>query len=165
MKNSKTFWVIILGLLFISTSCNKTPVGSEWSRFYGFTATDIAGHYEANPDESLYEDLPTEGVEIYDNATIDIVALSESSVSLRIVIPSVLNKSFSGTVYTTDQSSDLALQGFNEDIMMTVYKNNKGQVRFHGRVKHYYYNADNELVNSNNYGFDVIKTASESVAE
>lgn len=165
MKITKTLLAIAIGLLFVSISCKKSPTESEWSRFYGYTKNDIVGHYEANPDESLYQDLPTEGVAVYDNATIDIVELSENSISLRIVIPGVLNKNFSGAIYTNEQISDLTLQNFNEDIMMTVYKNSKGQVRFHGRVKHYYYNADHELVNSNNYGFDVIKTASESVAE
>ncbi len=165
MKNTKTLLAIIFGLLLVSTSCNKTPVQSEWSRFYGFTTTDIVGHYEANPDESIYQDLPTEGVEVYDNASIDIVALSENAISLRIVIPEVLNKNFTGTINANDDSSDIVLSNFNEDIRMTVYKNNKGRVRFHGRVKHYYYNAEHELVNSNNYGFDVIMTASESVAE
>lgn len=165
MNHSKTILAIVFGLLFISTSCNKTPVESEWSRFYGFTVTDIVGHYEANPDESIYQDLPTDGVEVYDNATIDIVAPSQNSISLRVVIPGVINKSFSGIVNSNDDSSDLVLNNYNEDIRMTVYKNNKGQVRFHGRVKHYFYNADHELVNSNNYGFDVIKAASESVAK
>lgn len=165
MFKAKTNLTILIGILFLAVSCNKTPTESEWSRFYGFSSSDIIGHYEANPDESLYQDLPTEGVEVYDNATIDIVALSGSSISLRIVIPGVINKNFSGPVYSDDDNSDLVLNNNNEDIMMTVYKNNKGQVRFHGRVKHYYYNANHELVNSNNYGFDVIKTASESVAE
>jgi hypothetical protein len=161
MKKTYLFLVAI-SLLF--ASCEKTPV-NEWSRFYGYTQADIVGHYEANPDESLYENLPTEGVEVYDNTTIDIVALSENSISLRIVIPGVINKSFSGSINATELESDLIFQNFNEDIMMTVYKNSKGQVRFHGRVKHYYYNADHELINSNNYGFDVIKASSESIAE
>lgn len=164
MKSIKTVLTIVIGLLFISASCNKDPE-KEWSRFYGFNSSDIIGHYEANPDESLYEELPTEGVVVYDNATMDIVALSNNSVSLRIVIPGVINKNFSGAIYSNEDNSDLVLNNFNEDIMMTVYKNNKGQVRFHGRVKYYYYNANHELVNSKNYGFDVIKTSSESVAE
>lgn len=161
-KNLIVALLSIIALVFVS--CEKTPV-NEWSRFYGYTQADIVGHYEANPDESLYQDLPTEGVEVYNNATIDIAAASGKSISLHIVIPEVINKRFSGPVNTTEQESDLTLNNFNEDILMTVYKNAKGQVRFHGRVKHYYYNADHELVNSINYGFDVIKTSSESVAE
>lgn len=165
MFKAKTNLAILIGILFLAVSCNKTPTESEWSRFYGFTQSDIVGHYEANPDESIYQDLPTEGVEIYDNATIDIVALSGNTISLRVVIPGVINKSFSGIVNADEDSSDLVFNNYNEDIRMTVYKNAKGQVRFHGRVKHYFYNAEHELVNSNNYGFDVIKAASESVAE
>lgn len=164
MKRSLIIATFLAAFSLVFVSCEKTPV-NEWSRFYGFTQADIIGHYDANPDESLYQDLPTEGVAVYDNVTIDIVAVSENSISLRIVIPDVINRNFSGAIFTDEQNSDLTLHGFNEDIMMTVYKNNKGQIRFHGRVKHYYYNANNELVNSNNYGFDVIKTASESVAE
>ena len=54
-------------MLFVS--CKKSTE-NEWQRFWGFTKDDIAGHYNANPDESLYEELPTEGIKVYDNATI-----------------------------------------------------------------------------------------------
>lgn len=164
MKKNMIIAALLAALSLVFVSCEKTPV-NEWSRFYGYTRADILGHYDANPDESLYQDLPTEGVAVYDNASIDIVAVSENSISLRITIPEVISKSFSGAIYTEDQNPDLSLQNYNDDIRMTVYKNNKGQVRLHGRVKHNYYNADHELVNSDNYGFDVVKTASESVAE
>ena len=160
----KKAFLILIAIGLLCTSCEKTPV-SEWSRYYGYTKDNIVGHYDANPDESLYEALPTEGVTVYDNATVDITALSDDLISLRIVIPDVINKVFSGAINAEESSSDLVLHNYNEDVMATIYKNSKGQVRLHGRVKHYYYNANNVLVNSNNYGFDVIKTASEGVAE
>ncbi len=157
--------LLLIGIVLILASCEKPPV-NEWERFYGFTQADIVGHYEANPDESLYEELPTEGVVVYNNASMDITALSETLISLHIVIPEHINRTYSGTIDMTDENrTELIFHGFNEDIMMTVYKNSKGQVRFHGRVKHYYYDAEGTLVNSNIYGFDVIKATPESVSK
>lgn len=150
--------LLLIALSLLCATCNKTPQ-NEWNRFYGFTQSDIVGHYEANPDESLYEELPTTGITIYDIVNIDITASGNTAVSLHIVIPGTINKTFSGAIDMNDEHrSDLVLHNNNnEDIMMTVYKNDAGQVRFHGRVKHYYYNANHELVNSANWGFDVIK--------
>ena len=163
MKKTSLF-LIAITLLF--ASCGKEPE-KEWSRFYGFTQADVIGHYEANPDESLYQDLPTEGVDIYDNAVIDISAAGSTSISLHIVIPGVINKSFSGPLDVANNNrteitlTNILSSSSKEDIMMTVYKNDKGQVRFHGRVKRYYYSTEpgheNELVKSNNWSFDVIK--------
>lgn len=140
----------------LCTSCEEETV-NEWQRFYGFTKDDIIGHYEANPDESLYEELPTEGVVVYDNAVIDVINQSDDLVSIRVTIPSVLNKVFFGTIYYSESNSNLVFTNGNEDLRMTVYKNSLNQVRFHGRVKRYYYDADQVLVDSDNYGFDVIK--------
>lgn len=158
-------FIIAIGLLCVS--CGKTEE-NEWSRFYGFTQADVIGHFEANPDESLYQELPTAGMVVYDNATIDISPVgSSASISVHIVIPGKINKSFSGPLNMSNENrSDIAITTIintynKEDIMMTVYKNDKGQVRFHGRVKRYYYNSqpghENELVKSDNWGFDVIK--------
>jgi hypothetical protein len=157
--------LIAIGLLF--ASCGKDPE-KEWSRFYGFTQADVVGHYEANPDESLYEELPTAGVVVYDNATIDVTAVGNSSVSVHIVIPGTINKTFSGSLDMSDENrSDIAITNIinptnKEDIMMTVYKNEEGRVRFHGRVKRYYYHLDPDtqqliLNKSDNWGFDVLK--------
>ncbi len=153
----KTCLFLLICTAFLCASCGKTD-DNEWSRFYGFTQTDIVGHYEANPDESLYEELPTAGIEVYREVSIDLTAQSETLLSLHIVIPGTINKTFTGTIDMNDEHrSDLVLNNFNEDIMMTVYKNEEGQVRFHGRVKHYYYNAEGELSSSRNWGFDVLK--------
>ena len=147
--------LIITAITFMMVSCTKPE--EEWDRFYGFTQEDIVGHYEANPDESLYEELPA-GMVIYDNASIDVTATGTVSVSLHIVIPSVINKQFSGTIDMQDeQRSDLILRNNNgEDVMMTVYKNENGRVRFHGRVKHYG-PQNNPYVGDVNWGFDVLK--------
>ena len=129
----KSLLLIALSLLF--ASCGKDPE-KEWGRFYGFTQTDIVGHYEANPDESLYEPLPTDAVTVYDNASLDVSAVGSSSVSIHIVIPGTINKTFSGPLNMSDENrSDITLINniSSEDIMMTVYKNEQGQVRFHGR--------------------------------
>lgn len=161
----KTTLILIL-ISFLFASCGK-PTVEEWRRFYGFTQSDIIGHYEANPDESLYEELPTEGVAVYNNASIDISAEGNTSISLHIVIPGRINKYFSGPLDMSNESrSDIALVNVinhsnQEDILLTVYTNDKGQVRFHGRVKDYFYSTEpgheDELTNSHNWGFDVIK--------
>lgn len=153
----RSCFLLLICTVFLCASCEKTE-DNEWNRFYGFTQTDIVGHYEANPDESLYEELPTAGIEVYRDVSIDLTAQSETLLTLHIVIPGTINKTFTGTIDMNDEHrSDLVLNNFNEDIMMTVYKNEEGQVRFHGRVKHYYYNAEGELSSSRNWGFDVLK--------
>ena len=152
MKNTA---LLLISICFLFASCGKDPK-EEWSRFYGFTQADIVGCYEANPDESLYEDLPTEGMTIYNNASINVSPVGDVSISLNIIIPDRINKYFSGPLeMSNDHRSDITLTNVinttnKEDIMMTVYKNDQGQVRFHGRVKRYYYVTDN-------WGFDVVK--------
>lgn len=155
--------LLLIAISLILCSCVKDSQ-NDWNRFYDFTQADVVGHFEANPDESLYEALPTEGVAVYDNATMDVTAVGNNSISLHIIIPGRVNKTFSGSLTA---SSDITLTNIindlnKEDIMMTVYKNEKGQVRFHGRVKRYYYRIDTETQNkylyrSENWGFDVIK--------
>lgn len=158
--------LLLISFCFLFATCEKNPVDT-WSRFYGFNQVDIVGHYEANPDESIYEELPA-GMVVYDNATIDIGAVGDYSISLHIIIPGVIDKSFSGPLeMSNDHRSDITLTNIinttnKEDIMMTVYTNDDGQVRFHGRVKRYYYvvdNVTNQLIldKSDNWGFDVIK--------
>ena len=164
MKKISLF-LIALSLLF--ASCGKDPE-KEWGRFYGFNQADVVGHYEANPDESLYEALPTEGVAVYDNATLDVSAVGTTAISIHIVIPGKVNKTFSGPLDLSDETrTDIALLNVinnttKEDILLTVYKNKEGQVRFHGRVKQYHYRYDTDtgqyyLHHSENWGFEVIK--------
>lgn len=150
----KRITILLTLCVIVFTSCKKDPV---WNRFFGYTKDDIVGHYEANPDESLYEDLPTEGVKVYSNAVLDITSLSNDLISIRIVIPDVINKVFSGPVYSAADNSDIVLLNGDDDIQMTVYKSDKGEIRLHGRQKRYHYDASNVLVSSENYGFDVIK--------
>ena len=144
--------LIAISLLF--ASCNKDP---EWVRFHGFTQADIVGHYEANPDESLYEDYPTEGVAIYDNASMDVVAEGSNGVTVHIVIPDKINKTYSGSINMTEENyTELIIYNYHDDLIMTAYKNDKGQVRFHGRVKLYAPNTFSIQHDTNLY-FDVIK--------
>ena len=156
MKRITTLLVSALCAIFL-VSCEKDQNNSQWHRFYGFTKDDIVGHYKANPDPSAYQELPTEGVKVYDNATVDVTSIGENHVSICLNIPKVLiNKTFSGAVYTADDNSDLAMKNGNEDIRMTIYKSNSGQVRLKGWQKRYYYDANQVLINSDNYGFDVV---------
>ncbi|MBO6026614.1 MAG: hypothetical protein J6P73_05135 [Bacteroidales bacterium] len=155
MKKASLFLIVIS---LLCASCVKDPV-DEWKRFWGFTSSDIAGHYDANPDESLYEELPTEGIVVYSNASMDVTALSGSSVSIQVRIPDVITKTFSGPVYSAESNSDIVIDNNGFDLRMTVYKNDEGNVKFHGRVQQYYINSDGERVNLHTYGFDVIRSA------
>ena len=93
--------------------------------------------------------------------------MGSSNVSVHIIIPGKVNKTFSGPLDMSDENrSDIALLNVinslnKEDLLMTVYKNEKGQVRFHGRVKRYYYEINSAgtvvLKRSDNWGFDVLK--------
>lgn len=157
----RTVTLIATVFLFLGfTSCEKDKT-NEWQRFWGYTKADIIGHYDANPDESIYEELPTAGVVVYPDASIDMIELSDDLVSVRLSIPKILNINFSGPVYSASDNSDFVLKNGNDDIRMTVYKNSKGDVRFHGVQKRYHYNADQQLESSDNYGFDVIKKAAQ----
>lgn len=158
MKRISTLFATLLCLVMFA-SCEKEPV-NEWQRFWGYTKADLIGHYDANPDESIYEELPTAGVVVYPDASIDMIDLSGDLVSVRLTIPKILNIVFSGAVNSASDNSDFVLKNGNNDIRMTVYKNSKGDVRFHGVQKRYRYNGD-QLVSSENYGFDVIKKAAE----
>lgn len=157
--------LMAVGLLF--ASCGKDPE-NEWGRFYGFTQDAVIGHYEANPDESVYETLPTQGITVYNNASLDVSAVGTTAVTIHIVIPGTINKTFSGPLDQSDENrSDISLTNVinstnKEDIMLTVYRNDEGRVRFHGRVKRYYYRIDATtqqltLIRSDNWGFDVLK--------
>lgn len=157
MKINLTLIALLLGI-FCFCSCTK-PEEESWGRFYGFSQTDIIGHYDANPDSTCYESLPTEGVTVYPNATIDITAVDDNTIRLRIVIPDVINKTFTGTTIQNENDSDMSFHNYNDDILMTVYKDSQNQIRLHGRERTCRYNAEGELVNATFYGFDVIKTA------
>lgn len=159
MKRISTLLATVLCVILFA-SCEKDAV-SEWQRFWGYTKADLIGHYDANPDESLYEALPTAGVKVYSDASIEVIDLSGNLVSVRLTIPGTLNIVFSGTVYSASDNSDFALVSGNDDIRMTVYKNSKGDVRFHGVQKRSFYDANHVLDHSKNYGFDVIKKAAQ----
>lgn len=154
----KTLSIITLLIAaFLFTTCQKTQE-DEWERFYGYTKADIVGHYEANPDSTSYSELPTEGVMVYPNATIDINELSDNLISLRIIIPDVINKYFTGEASMNENDSELSLHNYHEDILMTVYKNKQNQVRLQGRERRCIFNNEGEITDCILHGFDVIKT-------
>ena len=154
-----TLLITLVGLI----SCSKTKE-NEWSRFYGYTKADLIGHYEANPDDDAYPELPTEGVQVYRNVTIDIIDDGENSnlVRLHIVIPNIINKNFSGAILSNESESDLAFHNNNEDILMTVYKNKQNVVRLNGRERRCTYNSNNELIDCVVHNFDVVATSNSS---
>lgn len=160
----KTRTLLIIATLigvFLFNSCDKKQE-NEWDRFYSFTKDDIIGHYEANPDNSVYVELPTEGVTIYPNATIDISALEGNFVRLQITIPDVINKVYTGTATMNENDTELSFHNYHEDILMSVYKNKQNQIRLQGRERKCKYNSEGEVVDCDVHGFDVVKTSVKS---
>ena len=144
-------------MVLLMTGCNPEKE-NEWSRFYGFSKEDVVGHYEANPDESCYEEYPVENMTTHHNAKVDVIDQGGNIAAIRIVIPNVLNKYFSG-VKVGDEGHDceiIAFPGSNEELVIDVYKNDKNQVRLHGNIK--------QFVNTNHTKvdvFDVVKKTEE----
>ena len=94
-----------MGLLVLFNACTK-PEEKTWTSFYDFTVADIAGTYTANPDESVYEESPTPGTNLYDNASLTITQLSDNNISVRVIIPDQINKVFTGSI---EQNNGLAI--------------------------------------------------------
>ena len=150
--------ISLVGLLFLSVSCEH-PEDNPWSRFYDFSISDVIGTYSANPDESVYEESPTPGVVVYDNASVTITELGDDLVMVRVIIPDQINKVFTGSVEQNSGNGVLLLnQGSYEEFSATVYKGNQGQIRLQGHESRTYYNAEGEISDKKIYGFDVIKT-------
>lgn len=160
MKKASLF-LSILGMLLLQSACHKNPQ-SEWERFYGYTKADLLGHYEANPDDSYYEELPTEGVVIYRTAVIDITEYDENLVNIRVTIPNYLNRTFRGAVAINQSEIDSDVhisESDGSDILMTVYRNKKQQVRLHGRTRRPKHWDENGIPDDYYlYGFEVVKT-------
>ncbi|MCR5013306.1 MAG: hypothetical protein K6A28_00860 [Bacteroidales bacterium] len=159
MKKIIAIVALLMGVLSFS-SCEKSQE-HEWGRFYGYTKADIIGQYEAIVGDEYYPELPTGGIEIYRDVTVEIIEQGENQnlVRFHIVIPDVLNKTFTGVVNPSENDSELAFNNsaYHEDALMTVYKNEESQVRLQGRVRRVSYNGEGEVVNSIVYGFDVVK--------
>ena len=150
--------ISLVGLLFLSVSCEH-PEDNSWSRFYDFSSSDVIGTYSANPDESVYEESPTPGVVVYDNASVTITELGDGLVMVRVIIPDQINKVFTGAIEQNSSNGILLLnQGSYEEFSATVYKGNQGQIRLQGHESRTYYNAEGEISDKKIYGFDVIKT-------
>lgn len=150
--------ISLVGLLFLSVSCEH-PEDNPWSRFYDFSSSDVIGTYSANPDESVYEESPTPGVVVYDNASVTITELGDGLVMVRVIIPDQINKVFTGAIEQNSSNGVLLLnQGSYEEFSATVYKGNQGQIRLQGHESRTYYNAEGEISDKKIYGFDVIKT-------
>lgn len=157
MKRISIVSLLFLGMAFLSASCGKEK--QTWERFYGYTRADLIGHYEANPDNSVYEELPTQGVKIYPNAEIDITEYDDDVVNIRILIPEVWYRNFRGAVALFNDDSDVSISDSDlSDVLMTVYKNADNQVRLHGRARVPKHWAQGVPDDYHIYGFDVVKT-------
>jgi len=157
MKKTSILFSAILGFLFLFTACEQQEE-EEWTRFYDYTKADIIGHYEANPDESFYPEYPTEGVVFYKNAVVDIQDLSGDMISLRVYIPDVTTKVYTGVVDNQESTAEIILTNHSagNDILLTVYKNKDQQIRLHGRDRHCVQDSEGVLDCDFN-GIEVIK--------
>lgn len=157
MKRISLFLSIILGIVLVCASCGEPK--DTWERFYGYTQADIIGRYEANPDNSLYEELPTEGVTVYPNAELTITAYGDALVNIQIRIPEVWYRNFRGAVALNEDDSEISIGDTDRsDLLATVYKNAQDQIRIHGRArvpKHW--NQEGHPDDYYIYGFDVLK--------
>lgn len=157
MRKTALHLSLALGLLILFSSCEK-PKEKTWISFYDFTVADIVGTYSANTDESVYEDSPTPGTTVYQNATVTITELSESNISVRVVIPDQINKAFTGSIETNNSLAIIKLtQGLYETFTANVYKDSQNRIRLNGNESRSIYDANGELVDKKVYGFDVVK--------
>lgn len=130
----KKVMMIVAAMVLLMTGCQ--PEKDEWSRFYGFTKADIVGNYIANPDESCYEDYPVEDVTTHRNAQVDVIDLGGDLVEVRVAIPNVIHKSYTGVVGTEGHDTEIIFSDYSDnDLVLDVYKNTQNQVRLHGRVR------------------------------
>ena len=157
MKRTTRLLTLLLGLLMLQ-ACHKTPT-SEWNQFFGYTKADVLGHYEANPDNSVYEELPTEGVVVYRTTVIDITEYGEGFVSIHITIPDYLNQTFRGQVALNQDDSNISMGETNgADLLLTVYHDAQQRIRLHGRVRRPKHFTEGVPDDYYIYGFDVIKS-------
>lgn len=157
MRKTTLSLSILLSLLVLFISCEKQKE-KTWTSFYDFTVADIAGSYVPNPDESVYEESPTDGMTVYDNASLTITELSDNNISVRIIIPDEINKVFTGNIEPNNNLAIIKLtQGLYESFTANVYKDSQNQIRLSGYESRSIYGANSELVDKKVYGFDVIK--------
>ena len=124
---------ILMGMVLMTTSCQKENV-DEWTRFTTFVKEDLIGHYEANPDETYYEDYPVQDMTVHRNATVNIRNYSGNLIEVQVVIPELLNQTFTGTPNVEGYNSNLLMHNTSCDLILDVYKNDKNQIRLHGSV-------------------------------
>ena len=124
---------ILMGMVLMTTSCQKENV-DEWTRFTTFVKEDLIGHYEANPDETYYEDYPVQDMTVHRNATVNIRNYSGNLIEVQVVIPELLNQTFTGTPNVEGYNSNLLMHNTACDLILDVYKNDKNQIRLHGSV-------------------------------
>lgn len=158
MRKIRILLSAILGLLLFATACKQEGEEQEWVRFTGYTKADIIGRYEANPDESCYPDYPVDGMVFYTNTTITIEDLSGNMISLRVVIPNVTTKVYTGVAGNEENGTEIILTNHSagNDILLTVYKNKDGKIRLHGRDRHCVKDSEGVL-NCDFNGIEVIK--------
>ncbi len=164
MKNLRNILKITLLLMMVAvlTMCGK-PREKEWHTCFGFTAEELKGSYQPNPDD--WESYIPEEVEKafpIKNASASITKISDNSVIVNLLgMPSKVDKSFSCTISPNDfmfNAGNLSVQ---------VFKNDEGGVRLNGDVRYKIGTmqdyalgnpANNYIVNIyEHYYFDVIK--------
>lgn len=172
MKNIKSLLVLLmLGLFFVS--CEKQPQDSEWEKYYGYTAENIAGTYTSSHITGAFDGLtPSQYCHICDDAQITVSASSGDIIEFELRCPNAgYYRVFEGKPRATDDDYIINLGGTSLDTHPTfgltayVYENEQGEVRFHGYAQYIewtvvtnsYGQSEYKIKSKTNYYFDVIK--------
>ena len=160
MKNTK-FLLALLMLGFLFVSCEKQQQ-EEWTHYYGYNIEEIAGTYTFSHVDDAFDGL-TESVycHICEDAKISVTAGSGGTIEFKLNCPSDdFNRTFEGLPRLTDNDFLISMTAPSWSpiykLTVYVYKNNEGQIRFHGFARHVH-NAGTVQEYPVNYYFDVIK--------
>lgn len=170
----KTFTLSLFCLLFamVFVSCEKNEK-KEWSRFLGYTVSDIVGEYSySNASDAFSSLIESDEGHLCPDAEISITSNSAQAVSLRVVCPDHnFQKSFSGKPSLNANDFLIEMYGGMSNlkrygITTEVMKNEQKDVRLKGFVTedHYQriYDTEAQVYDtvydySVKYYFDVIK--------
>ena len=165
------FLSLLFMLTFLFVSCEKQQQKKEWNNYYGYNIEEITGAYTFSQVADAFDGL-TENVycHICEDARINITASSGSTIEFKVNCPSDdFNRTFEGRPCVTDDDFLINMTAPSGNpypsykLTVYVYKNDQGDIRLHGFVRHfiYEYNSETEEYDipklKTNYWFDVIK--------
>ena len=161
--------MVMVGLMASLSSCRDDK--DAWTKFYGYSRSDIVGTYSASTNDDYYFDdfenypgyVPGQSYCIK-NAEIKVDEYLEQSIAVTVTFPEVMNMQFTGVAQLAEgtgsvidlhktQNNTLFYQ-FNAE----VYRNVEGDLRLHGFVrKQELTDIENDYYDTWNWYFDVEK--------